>query len=69
MCNAFRRCKWLYHYDLAVKVNGADGGTVTTIPPVETYYHGTTVMATAVPKSGYTFEGWYLNGEYQNELS
>ena len=54
-------------YSLSVTINDPDAGTVT--PMSGTFNYGETVKVAAQPNYAYSFDGWYLNGEYQGKLS
>ncbi len=54
-------------YSLTVNVSEAGAGTVS--PTYGLYVYGEVVKVTEVTNSGYLFDGWYLNGEYQGKLS
>ena len=45
-------------YSVTVSVNNPDYGTITGISEGATYHYGDSLFITAVPKSGYVFEGW-----------
>ena len=47
-------------YQVTTVADPAEGGTVTG---AGTYAHGTNVTVTAAPAEGYSFLGWYENGE------
>jgi len=49
-------------YTLTVTTNPASGGTVTKNPDQLKYDHGTNVLLTATPNTGYTFTNWTDNG-------
>ena len=54
---------------LAITVNPAEGGT--TVPPagVWNYTYGDTITVKESPNQGYTFSGWYLDGNYQGNAA
>ncbi|OQA47268.1 MAG: hypothetical protein BWY47_01448 [Bacteroidetes bacterium ADurb.Bin302] len=55
-------------YSLNVQVNNYAGGT-TSLTGTTYYDPGVSVQITANPNAGYVFNGWYLNGVFQNKLS
>jgi hypothetical protein len=54
-------------YNLKVEAVPPEGGTVT--PGTSSYNYGDIVTVRAQPNQGYSFEGWYLNGQFQGGLS
>jgi uncharacterized repeat protein (TIGR02543 family) len=52
---------------LTVGTNIPDAGTVS--PGSGSYYYGTTATITETTNPGFTFDGWYLDGNYQGSLS
>jgi len=49
-------------YTLTATANPAAGGTITKNPNQATYTHGTLVLLTATPNTGYSFTNWTENG-------
>ncbi|MES2331376.1 MAG: ice-binding family protein [Bacteroidota bacterium] len=49
-------------YTLTTTANPAGGGTITKNPNQPTYDHGTQVILTATPATGYTFTNWTDGG-------
>lgn len=56
------------NYTLTIEVNDEAGGSTSPFG-AQRYYHGNTVTVTAHANEGYTFGGWYLNGEYVGNLT
>ena len=54
-------------YTLTVNIDPEDGGTVTITPEQEEYEEDDQVGLTAIPEDGYTFIGWYVDGEMVSE--
>ena len=52
---------------LTVTVNLAGAGTVTSW--IGQYSYGSSIVVTEQTNLGYSFNGWYLNGVYQGQLS
>ena len=52
---------------LTVTVNLSGAGTVT--PGSGQYAYGSSIVATEQTNLGYSFNGWYLNGVYEGQLS
>ncbi len=51
----------------ALTIFATVGGTTTPSPGTHTYVNGTVVEVTAIPKLGYSFDYWLLNGEERTE--
>ncbi len=49
-------------YTLSVSANPSGGGTIAKNPDQLKYDHGTNVLLTATPNTGYTFTNWTDNG-------
>jgi uncharacterized repeat protein (TIGR02543 family) len=52
---------------LTVTVNYPQAGYV--YPGSGQYYYGSTITARVYTNTGYVFDGWYLNGDYQGKLT
>ncbi len=59
-----QRYSWV---TLTVSTNMYGAGYVT--PNSGNYYYGDNIVARVYTYSGYSFDGWYLNGVYQGKLS
>jgi hypothetical protein len=53
----------LIDYSLSATVDSPSVGALTVEVSVGSAHYGDTVTFTATPASGYSFEGWYLDGE------
>jgi len=54
---------------LAITVNPMSGGTTTPPAGVWNYTYGDTITLKESPNSGYTFSGWYLDGNYKGNAA
>lgn len=54
---------------LTIQINNSAGGTTSPGPGSQLIDHGLSVQITAQANTGYVFNGWYLNGQFQHQLS
>ena len=54
---------------LAITVNPVAGGTMMPPAGVWNYTFGDTITVKESPNPGYTFSGWYLDGNYQGNMA